>query len=178
MSTLVVLGIDPASIRNMGAAILEVNTETRVFKVLWHSTVVLPDFKTDGARLTHIHDEFEKIVDKYKPTVLSIEFSRGFGQSFVRQNLQESCGVIKMCCHLNDIEVFEPSPNHMKLVIAGSGKAKKADMKIWVKKIAPDMDKPKTEHEADAVASALTYLIDEDIIDRIHEIKTKVKKKK
>lgn len=173
MSQLVILGIDPASIRNMGAAILSVDLESRTFDVPWHSTVILPDFQTDGGRLSHIYDEFQKIVDKYKPSVLSIEFSRGFGKSFVRQNLQESVGVIKMCCNKNGIEVYEPSPSHMKLVIAGSGKAKKTDMKIWVKNIAKDMDKPKTEHEADAVASALTYLIDKDIIDRIHEVKKK-----
>jgi Holliday junction resolvasome RuvABC endonuclease subunit len=173
MSQLTVLGIDPASIRNMGAAILKVDTEARSFEVAWHSTVVLPNFETDGARLSHIYDEFQKILDEYNPTVMAIELSRGFGKSFVRQNLQESVGVIKMCCHRNDVEVIEPAPNHIKLVIAGSGKAKKKDMKFWVKQIAPDMEKPKTEHEADAVGSALTYLIDEDFIDRVHEVKKK-----
>jgi len=175
MSNLIILGIDPASIRNMGAAILSVDTDKRSFEVVWHSTVILPDFETDGARLDHIYNEFQKILDQYKPTVMSIELSRGFGKSFVRQNLQESVGVIKMCCHRNGLKVAEPAPNHIKLVIAGSGKAKKKDVKLWVKKIAPDMEKPKTEHEADAVGSALTYLIDEDIIDRVHEDNKKKK---
>jgi crossover junction endodeoxyribonuclease RuvC len=173
MSELIVLGIDPASIRNMGAAILKVDVEKRKFEVVWHSTVVLPDFETDGARLSHIYEEFQKILDEYNPSVMAIEMSRGFGKSFVRQNLQESVGVIKMCCHRGDVKVVEPAPNHIKLVIAGSGKAKKKDMKIWVKKIVPDMEKPKTEHEADAVGSALTFLIDEDYIDRVHEPKKK-----
>jgi crossover junction endodeoxyribonuclease RuvC len=164
------MGIDPASIRNLGVGIVVADIDNRSFDVKLHTTVVLPDFKTDAARLKYIYGQIEDVIKEYNPTILAIELSMGFGKSFVRKNLQESVGVIKLCCENYGIQVVEEAPTHMKLVIAGSGKASKTDMKQWIK-IATKLEKPKTEHEADAVATALTFMIDEDYIDPIHEKK-------
>jgi len=171
-----VFGIDPASIRNLGVALLFVNEEKKP-EVVLHDTVILPDFDTDGARYKCIYDSLEELLIKYEPSIVVMELSRGFGKSFVRQNLQESVGAMKLCCHNKGIKVVEIAPTHIKLIIAGSGKAKKGDIKKWVKNIV-DMDKPKTEHEADAVASVLTYFVDEKMIEPIHEPKIKKKKTK
>ena len=48
MSKLIVLGVDPASIRNLGIAIISADTETRAMAVLSNATIILPDFETDA----------------------------------------------------------------------------------------------------------------------------------
>jgi len=170
-----VLGIDPASIRNLGIALVSVDNKKPSVK--FHTTVVLPDFDTDGGRYKCIYEAVEDLLVKYKPSIVVMELSMGFGKSFVRQNLQESVGVMKLCCYHQGIAVKEIAPKHIKLIIAGSGNAKKGEVKTWVTKIV-DMEKPKTEHEADAIASVITYFVDENMMDPIHEKKTKTTKKK
>jgi len=177
MSYLTVLGIDPASIRNLGIAIVGVDTESRKFDVKTHYTDVFPDFESDGARLSHAYSVVQKIIEEYKPDVMAVELSMGFGKAFVRQNLQETVGSIKLCCFRNNVLVKEIAPTHIKLIVAGSGKAGKPEMKNWIKKIV-GIERPKTEHEADAAASAITYMVDEGLIDPIHEPTVKKKSKK
>ena len=177
MSKLIILGVDPASIRNLGIAILSADTETRTMSVLLNTTVILPDFATDDERLHYIYCKMDEIIIQNNPSVMSIELSQGFGKSFVRKNLQECVGVIKLCCFNNKVKVIEKAPTHIKLIVSGSGKSKKPEMKRWIKKIT-GIEAKKTEHEADAAASVITYLVDENIIDRIHEPVVKSKKKK
>lgn len=177
MSYVTVFGVDPASIRNLGEAIIGFDSDAKELDIKLHTTEVFPDFPTDGKRLEYTYKIIQHIIDVYHPDVLAIELSMGFGKAFVRQNLQESVGVIKLCCSKNGVEVKEIAPTHIKLIIAGSGKAKKTDMKNWIKKIV-SIEKPKTEHEADAAASAVTYLVDQGLMDRIHEPVKKQKKKK
>ena len=176
MSYITVLGIDPASTRNLGVAIIGFDSDSKSLDIKSHYTEVFPDFESDGQRLEYTYEIIKKIINKYEPDVMAIELSMGFGKAFVRQNLQESVGVIKLCCSRHDIEVCEIAPTHIKLVIAGSGKAKKNEMKKWIEKIT-NIEKPKTEHEADAAACAITYLIDQGLMDRIHEPVKKTKKK-
>lgn len=176
MSYITVFGIDPASIRNLGIAIVGFETEKKKLDIKLHTTEVFPDFESDGKRLDYIYKIVQKIIDTYEPDVLAIELSMGFGKAFVRQNLQESVGVIKLCCARNNVLVDEIAPKHIKLIIAGSGKASKSDMKNWIKKIV-SIEKPKTEHEADAAASAVTYLVDQGLMERIHKPVEKTKKK-
>lgn len=175
MSYFSVLGIDPASVRNLGVALLTLEDGKPVVK--FHTTIVLPDFETDGGRYKHIYEALEELLIKYKPSVVAMELSRGFGKSFVRQNLQESVGVMKLCCHHQGINVVEIAPKHIKLVVADSGKAKKTAMKKAVKSLV-DMEKPKTEHEADAIAGVLTYFVDEELVEPFYERQKKTKKKK
>lgn len=176
MSYFCVLGIDPASVRNLGVALLSVSDDKKPL-VKFHTTIVLPDFDTDGARYKCIYESLEELLIKYKPSVVVMELSRGFGKSFVRQNLQESVGAMKLCCHNQGIKVEEIAPTHIKLVVAGSGKAKKTEMKKAVQN-SVNMEKPKSEHEADAIASVLAYFVDEGLIEPFHEPKTKKKKTK
>ena len=151
MSYFYVMGIDPASIRNLGVAMLRFDTNTKRIEVVVHTTEILP----------------KKYHDEYKPKVLAVERSTGFGKSFVRQNLQESAGVMKMFCHQKNIRVDEISPKHIKLMISGSGNASKNEV-IKAVMDYTGMEKSKTEHEADAVASAIVFLIDEGMLAEIH----------
>jgi Holliday junction resolvasome RuvABC endonuclease subunit len=162
------MGIDPASIRNLGVAMVKFDTNTREIQVVEHTTEILPDFDTDGGRLAYIHGIMKRYHDRYDYKVLAVERSTGFGQSFVRQNLQESAGVMKLFCHNNKVKVNEVAPTHIKLMITGDGKAPKA---VVIQSVMDytGMAKSKTEHEADAVATAIVYLVDEGLLPEIHE---------
>jgi crossover junction endodeoxyribonuclease RuvC len=167
MSYFYVMGIDPASIRNLGVAMIRFDTDTKEIKVEVHTTEILPDVECDGERLRYIYGLMKKYYDLYKPKVLAVERSTGFGKSFVRQNLQESAGVMKMFCFEHKIKVDEISPKHIKLMISGSGNASKKEVIQSVMDYT-GMGKSKTEHEADAVASAIVFLIDEGALPEFH----------
>jgi len=170
-----ILGLDPASIRNVGYGCLSVNKGK--FEIVKHSTIVLPDFETDGVRLNHIYGQIDALLEDIKPDRIVIERSTGFGKSFVRSNLQESVGVMKYCAHKWDIPVTEISPTHMKLILCGNGKAKKAEVKKWSKELL-GLKKKASEHAIDAMGLAYTWAVDENILEWLHKEAYEARKKK
>jgi crossover junction endodeoxyribonuclease RuvC len=153
----VIVGLDPASYRNCGWGVLKI--EGGAAKLLEKFTQVLTRPQEDYGRLKDIYDKAQEILDKHKPKALVVERSMGGGLSFVRDNLSETVGVVKLCCFLNGVKVYEVSPAHVKKVIAGHGRAKKPHIKANV--VATfGLAKPGPEHECDAVAFALSQLVD------------------
>lgn len=99
------------------------------------------------------------MVKSHSIKILCVERSMGFGMAFVRNNLSETVGVVKLACHDMGVLVVELSPAHLKKIIAGHGKAKKTHIKKNVV-AAFNLKTAGAEHECDAVALALTCYID------------------
>ena len=170
-----IIGVDPASKRNMGIGVLKIE-DYENFKVILHKTEVFPDFDSDGERLDYTYNILNKLFKEYEISYLSMESSTGFGKSFVRSNLQEGAGVMKLCAFHNKVEVVTPSPKHIKCVITDNGNAKKNLMKKAIAELA-NIENADTEHECDAVGVALTCAIDKEILKPFY-IREKRKKKK
>jgi len=169
-----IIGVDPASERNLGLAVCHIDDFGKLTTIL-HKTEVLPDFETAGGRLNYTYGIFQKYFDEYEPKILAVELSMGFGKAFVRRNLLENVGVMKLCCFKNGVEVVEIAPKHIKLVVTGSGVAKKNEVIKGVMDYT-GIGKPNTDHEADALAAIITYLIDVGTLEEIYP-GTKKKKK-
>lgn len=155
---MVVLGLDPAAFRNAGWGAVKFEGGKAVLLEKFTQVIERPENDV-GGRLRDMYNKTKEMIEKHKPTLLCVERSTGGGLMFVRNNLSEAVGVVKLCCHDHGVRVYETSPAHLKLVIAGNGRAKKkhikANIAAWF-----GLKKTGVEHECDAVAFALGCLID------------------
>jgi Holliday junction resolvasome RuvABC endonuclease subunit len=150
-----IIGMDPPSSRNCGWAVIYVRDGE--LELVEKFTQVLCDDPLK--RLDELYGELDRMVKTYSPVVLCLEYSSGGGLSFVRSGLNEAVGVTKLCCYRNGLPVAEVSPAHLKSVIGGHGRA---DKNCIMANIAATFSLAKTgvEHECDAVAFAITYMVD------------------
>ena len=156
---LTVIGCDPSATRNCGWAVLRF--EGGAPKLLLKQTQKIERESDDLLRYEDVYAHLNAIISSLSPAprVLCIERSMGGGLQFVRNNLSETVGVIKMACGQAGIYVYETSPAHLKKIVAGHGRAKKPHIKANV--VATfGLEKAGPEHECDAVACALSYLVD------------------
>lgn len=150
-----IIGMDPPSSRNCGWAVVRFKDGRAILEEKF--TQVLCDDKLK--RLDELYVQLETLIRKHHPEVLCLERSFGGGLAFVRGGLNEAVGVAKLSCFRNGVKVEEVSPAHLKVVIGGHGKA---DKNCIMANVAATFGLKETgvEHECDAVAFALTYMID------------------
>lgn len=154
---IVVIGLDPSSYKNCGWAVVSIKDGGLV--LLKKFTAVNQRPEEDMGRLKDIYDQTQVLISEFKPNALVVERSMGGGLQFVRNNLSETVGVVKLCCFNNGVKVYEVSPAHIKKIIAGHGRAKKPHIKANI--VATfGLAKSGPEHECDAAAFAVSYLVD------------------
>lgn len=156
---LTVIGMDPSSFRNCGWAVFRYSAADDKVNLVAKFTQEFHYDQNDPARLRDVYNKLSEMIAEHKASILAVERSMGGGNAFIRNNLSETVGVARMCCFDKGITVYEISPSHLKLIIAGYGKARKTHIK---KNIAGffGLKKPGPEHECDASACALTHLVD------------------
>jgi crossover junction endodeoxyribonuclease RuvC len=115
--------------------------------------------ESDPSRYRVLYDGLASMILKHKPVALALERSMGAGLMFVRNNLSETVGVAKLCCHDSGTKVYEVSPSHLKKIITGHGSAKKKSVKANIAATF-GLAKSGVEHECDAAACALVMLVD------------------
>ncbi len=155
-----ILGIDPGFER-LGVAIVEKNKGKEV-------VVFSECFKTSSKlefcdRLHLIGEEVRRIIDEYKPEVLSIEtlFLNTNQKTVMR--VAEARGVVVYECAKAHLKIFEASPPQIKIATTGYGRASKADINKMVKllvdvntQISREKNGRESDDELDAIAIALT----------------------
>ena len=153
LKTSVVLAVDPGFDR-VGVAVLEKNN------VLFSDCIVTNRKTAHAKRLLTIKSAVEKIIKKWNPNVLAIE------KLFFNQNttnalkVAEARGVILVIAAENKLEIFEYSPQAIKIAVTGYGKATKNQMAIMVKKLVklPERSSKRLDDEVDAIAIGVTHL--------------------
>lgn len=159
MENLTVIGIDPPVSKNCGLAVVRLKDDK--VELLEKFTKVLDnkDKDNNGPSLEAVYDKVEQLISFHGANIVCMERQLGGGFQFGRAKLNEYVGVIKLCCHRTGVSVVEVSPAHLKMIIAGHGKAPKE--KIMANVVATfGLSDAGAEHECDAAAFALTYLID------------------
>lgn len=108
-------------------------------------------------RLASIHREMCDVCAKYSPVAVSLE------KTFVGDNVQsafrlgEARGAVMVAAAGVGLPVIEYSPAEIKLAVAGSGRAAKAQMQAMVGRLL-GLDSPLAEDEADALGAALCHV--------------------
>jgi len=154
--TFTIIGMDPPAGKNCGWAVVRFKDNKP--HLIRKFTQVL-DKACGDTGLEDIYQQLDRMINEEGVTVLCMERQMGGGLQFTRAKLNEFVGVTKLCCHRHGIKVVEVSPNHLKLVFAGHGSAPKQKIMSNVVKTF-GLASPGPEHECDAVALAVSYLID------------------
>lgn len=148
-----VLAIDPGFDR-IGIAVLEEN------KVLF-STCLTTDRKSSHSnRLLEIGGKIEEVVEKWQPTDLSIETLFFNQNTSTALKVSEARGVILYIAKKNGLDVYEYSPQAVKIAVTGYGKADKSQMNTMIQKLVkiPKTKGKKLDDEMDAIALGITHL--------------------
>ncbi len=151
-----VLGIDPGYDR-LGIAVVEKNSSK---EVLVYSSCFTTSSKEDfEKRLLGVGNEIVRVLETYKPDVLSIESIFITKNQKTATKISEVRGVIIYEATKRNIPMYEYSPPEIKLAITGDGRSDKNQIMkmipllIEIKKGIETLD-----DEYDAIAVALTAI--------------------
>jgi crossover junction endodeoxyribonuclease RuvC len=148
-----VLAIDPGYDR-VGLAVMEADN------VLFSHCIETDRKAKHAERLLQIGEFLTEVIKKWKPSTLAIE------QLFFNQNatnalkVSEARGVILYAAAKASLNIFEYSPQAIKLAVTGYGKADKSQVEMMARKLVKieDSKKKKLDDELDAIALCITHL--------------------
>lgn len=147
-----ILGIDPG-LANVGWAVIsDENT------LVASGCIVTDKKKGKAERLMEIYEKILKVIKENKVKIVSLEslfFAKNISSALP---VAETIGVIRLCGIKNGCEVVEYTPLQIKMALVGYGRAEKEQVEAMVRQQLGFGDKVKIDHEADAMAAALTYL--------------------
>jgi crossover junction endodeoxyribonuclease RuvC len=160
-----IIAIDPGYER-LGIAILEKLYEGRsfvkevlIFSECFKTSAKLPHHE----RLTLIGNRIKEVVKKYKPETLATEKLFFSGNQKTAMLVAEARGVILYSGSSLGLDIFEYTPNEVKIAITGYGRSEKRQMIDMVKKLI-DCKNPggvasgvDSDDEFDAIAIGLTH---------------------
>ena len=109
-------------------------------------------------RLAELQSELADLLDEYRPVVVSVE--RIFFQNNVRTavGVAQASGLALAAAAGRGMTVVQYSPSAVKSVVAGDGRADKAQMQSMVQLLLGLSAPPKPADAADAAALALCHL--------------------
>ncbi len=153
MRSEIILAIDPGFDR-IGIAVVKERT------ILFSDCIKTNRKRPHPERLLEIGEGVRSIIKKWKPRELAIE-SLFFNQNTTNAlKVSEARGVIIYEATRAGLEVFEYSPQAIKIAVTGYGKADKPKIANMVKKLVnlPVKSAKRLDDEVDAIALGITHL--------------------
>lgn len=153
-----IISIDPGYER-LGIAVLEKisNTECLIFSECFKTSAKIPHHE----RLALIGNRIKEVIKKYKPEALATEKLFFSGNQKTAMLVAEARGVILYTGSSLGLDVFEYTPNSVKIAITGYGASQKKQMIDMVSKLIvlpPSLKLRRAEDdEFDAIAIGLTH---------------------
>lgn len=160
---MIILGIDPGSVIT-GYSILKKNKD-RSLEVVDFGCIITEKNFTTGDRLKRIHGDITKLIEKYKPDVMSIETLFFFKNLKTVMPVSQTRGVILLAGAEKKICVMEFTPLQIKMAICGYGRAEKKQMQkmieetVDVKKFDLKKNFRKKDDAYDAIGVAICAAI-------------------
>jgi crossover junction endodeoxyribonuclease RuvC len=131
---MIILGIDPGSVITGYAIIKKQKGQEPCLKVIDFGCIMTDKFFTTGERLKKIHKGTIKLIEKYKPDIMSIENLFFFKNLKTVMPVSQTKGVILLAAAEKKLQVFEFTPLQVKMTIAGYGRAEKKQVQKMIKK--------------------------------------------
>ena len=150
----IIMGIDPGTIVT-GYGIIQKNSNS--ISTLDFGCIRPPPKYHLHKRYLIIFNSIENLIEKYKPTSISIE------TQFVRKNPQIAIklgmarGVAIIAGAKNNIPIFEYAPKKAKLAVVGNGSASKTQVQKMIQLLLNLKDINIPEDAADALALAVCH---------------------
>lgn len=150
-----VLSIDPGYER-LGVAVLE-KKDNKEF-LLYSDCFKTSPKEPHPDRLAKIQKEIELVIDKYKPDDLSIEtlfFNKNVKTAML---VAEARGVIISTSRNKGLNVYEYSPQEIKISVTGDGKSDKTSVIKMVPLLIKIEKEIKIDDEFDAIAAGICHI--------------------
>lgn len=151
-----VLAVDPGYER-LGLAVLEKNPFDKKEKILFSTCFRTSSKDKHSDRLAQIKKEIECVVEKFSPKHLAIEtlfFNKNVKTALA---VAESRGVVVSIARSANLEVFEYSPQKIKIAVTGNGKSDKHSVIKMVQILINIPNKKMLDDEFDAIAVGLCH---------------------
>jgi len=156
---MIILGIDPGT-ATTGFGVIEVIGKDK-YKLLDLGLIETDKKQKHGVRLNLIYEGISKVIAKHQPNEVAIERLFFASNALTAIAVGQAIGVIKLAIHHSNVEVFDYAPMQVKLVVGGSGKADKIQMKATIKKLFKIREtkgmKTHFDNTADALAIAICH---------------------
>lgn len=149
-----ILGVDPGT-GILGFGIIEVEKGNTV--LVDAGVIRTPVKEDDAVRLQTIYDELSDIIADTKPNVMSVEklfFSRNVTTAMT---VAQARGVVLLCGMQAGMQIYEYTPQQIKVALTGYGRADKKQIQEMVRAVLGLAEVPKPDDCADAIAAALTH---------------------
>jgi crossover junction endodeoxyribonuclease RuvC len=159
LSTLRVLGVDPAASGPTGYAIIE--RTSRICNVLHYGALKVPQRRqkpSPGAALRDVYTCLCQLIEQFQPNVLAVESVFTALNMRTALRLAEVRGVVLLAAEQHSLEVRSYSPREVKACVAGYGHADKRQMQLMVRAQLGLKEIPEPPDAADALAVALCHL--------------------
>ncbi len=151
-----ILGIDPGTAR-LGYALVDFDKRTGFQEIIDCGIIKTHQDDSDAARLVEMRADLEFIIERFKPTSVSVEKLFFFKNLKTVIPVAQARGVVLELAASKQIPIYEYTPLEMKKIITGNGMAKK-DL---VSKVVHEAFKLKTkispDDAIDAIGMALCY---------------------
>lgn len=150
-----VVGVDPG-LANLGLGAVE---EERKHARLLGSLLLRTSSRAAGPeRLRSLRDGVTEFLTVHRPDALVLEAQFFHRQKAVSFKVGQAFGVVMLCAADLKVPVFEYGPLEVKQALVGTGRADKGQVAFMVRALLEMPRQPPTDHEADALALALTHL--------------------
>lgn len=151
-----ILGIDPGYER-LGVAIIE-TTKARRETIIFSTCLTTPRTLTFEERLIMLAEQFEQIVERYRPEILAMEKIFFANNQKTALAVAEVRGVITYLACKRRLRVINLTPLQVKNSVTGYGQASKDQVKNMVERLLALKPGGRQDDEIDALAIALAGL--------------------
>ena len=156
---MIILGVDPGLAATGYGIVREDGRRASGLKVLGYGCIKTKTQTHYPQRLKLIYLGLKKIVDQYRPDVIAMEeifFSKNAKTAI---SVGQAQGMVFLAAADADLQVIKYTPLHLKLTLAGHGRAKKSQVQEALKELL-NMDKvPRPADASDALATAVCHAL-------------------
>jgi len=152
-----ILGVDPG-IATTGYGIISKNQISNKVSLINFGYISTFSNQSFVERLEKIYQELNKIIKKYKPTIIAVEKIFFCKNVKTALHVGQARGVILLTAIQNKIPLFEFTPLEIKQAITSYGQADKKQIQKMVQFLLKLKSLPQPDDAADALACALTCL--------------------
>ena len=149
---MIILGVDPGTHRAGYGLIKETDGDV---SFLDYGCVQIKPTKDNYGNLLILYNSFLKIIEKWKPDVMSVEKLFFFKNAKTITKVSEARGVIILAGLKHDLKIKEFTPLQIKQAVSAYGKADKKAVQKMVKLILGLEKVPEPDDAADALAAAI-----------------------
>ena len=151
-----IISIDPGYER-LGIAVLEKKDKKEKEKLLFSECFKTSNKLPHHQRLALIGNKIKEIIKKYKPKIMATEKLFFSGNQKTAMLVAEARGVILYTGSSLGLDIFEYTPNEVKIAITGYGRSEKRQIIDMVRKLIMVGKKTNSDDEFDAIAIGLTH---------------------